>query len=303
MAVHNRNQFQDFFFETMLPAIHHEVNTNFVMKADKIPFMFNVAGSDRSIEQTSGSGHLPAAPEKAEGSSVDYFNTPQGFDKTYTHLTYALGFQSTEEMVEDAKFQTIKKLSAGLGRSIFETEQIVAANHFNNGFAAGATAGPDGVALFSTAHPMLGGGTLSNTPAVGVDLLISSLEDAITNLANTRDNENKHVTYTGKVLLIHPTNKFNAREILKSTLQANTAQNNINSLMEDGLTIVEWDYLTDTGAWYLGPVPSDSEFWYWKRRAKRVQSDVDFDSGNGKTKADTRFSSGFSDWRGWYAST
>jgi len=44
------------------------------------------------------------------------------------------------------------------------TKQVKAAAILNNGFSSAVTYG-DGVSLFSTAHPLVSGGTNSNRPA------------------------------------------------------------------------------------------------------------------------------------------
>jgi hypothetical protein len=58
------------------------------------------------------------------------------------------------------------------------TKQVKAAAVLNNGFSAAYTGG-DGVALFSSAHPLVSGGTNSNIPSTPADLNETSLENAV----------------------------------------------------------------------------------------------------------------------------
>ena len=62
------------------------------------------------------------------------------------------------------------------------TKQVKAAAVLNNGFNS-AYVGGDGVALFSTAHPLVNGGTNSNTPTTQADLNETSLESAVIQIA------------------------------------------------------------------------------------------------------------------------
>jgi hypothetical protein len=50
------------------------------------------------------------------------------------------------------------------------TKQVKAAAVLNSGFNAAVTYG-DGVSFFSTAHPLVSGGTNSNRPTTGADLI------------------------------------------------------------------------------------------------------------------------------------
>jgi len=63
------------------------------------PSAFNVRSSSRAYEETSGITGFGQFSQKSEGSKVDYDTLLQAYDKRYTHLTYAKGYQiSTEAM-------------------------------------------------------------------------------------------------------------------------------------------------------------------------------------------------------------
>jgi hypothetical protein len=66
------------------------------------------------------------------------------------------------------------------------TKQVKAAAVLNNGFSASYVGG-DGVALFSNAHPLVGGGTNSNIPSTAADLNETSLEAAVIQIAAWTD--------------------------------------------------------------------------------------------------------------------
>ena len=66
------------------------------------------------------------------------------------------------------------------------TKQVKAAAVLNNGFNP-TVVGGDGVSLFSTAHPLVSGGTNANTPTTPADLNETSLENAVIQIAAWTD--------------------------------------------------------------------------------------------------------------------
>jgi hypothetical protein len=82
-------------------------------------------------------------------------------------------------------FSLSARYTKALARAMAYTKQVKAAYPLNmvlNYFSSG-----DGVALFSTAHPLVSGGTNSNRPSVGADLNETSLEDAIIQIGKWTD--------------------------------------------------------------------------------------------------------------------
>ena len=150
---------------------------------DKI---FNVLNSTKQTEQDSYESGFGTMPEKAEGVAATYDVILPGIKETYTHKTYALGYEITEEAVEDnlQTPETFNKLPKALNRSAEETTEITSANIFNNGFT---DTGFDGVTLFSTVHPSLGGGTQANRPSTDADLSVTSLTAGLTAIEKYTD--------------------------------------------------------------------------------------------------------------------
>ncbi len=105
----------------------------------------------------------------------------------YTHETIAMGFSITEEAVEDNLYDSLSsRYTKALARGMAYTKQVKAAFVLNNAFSGGPTYG-DGVVLCSTAHPLVSGGTNSNTPATPSDLNETSLENAVIQIAAWTD--------------------------------------------------------------------------------------------------------------------
>ena len=148
--------------------------------------IYETENSERSFEEEVKLSGFGAAPTKAEGSSIAYDNAQEAFTARYTHETIAMGFAITEEAMEDNLYDSLSsRYTKALARAMAYTKQVKAASLLNTGFDTFQSG--DGVTLFSTAHPTVGGGTNSNRPAVSADLNETSLEQAIIDIAAYTD--------------------------------------------------------------------------------------------------------------------
>ena len=183
------------------------------------------------------------------------------------------------------------------------TKQVKAANVLNNGFNP-AFPGGDGVELFSTAHPLVSGGTNSNEPATPADLNETSLENAVIQIAAWTDERGLLIAAKPRKLIIAPSNMFVATRLLETELRVATADNDINALKSNG-SIPEGytvnHFLTDPDAWFLcTDVPNGMK--HFVRTPMATSMDGDFDTGNVRYKARERYSFGFSDPLGMFGS-
>ena len=91
---------------------------------------------------------------------------------------------------------------------------------------------------------------------------------------------------------------------MESKGQTDTADNNINAIVSRGMVpqgYVINHYLTDTDAFYIKTdVPNGMKM--FNRSPISTKMEGDFDTGNVRYKARERYSFGFSDQRGMYAS-
>jgi hypothetical protein len=264
--------------------------------------IFNVLSSDKQSEKDSYESGFAAMPQKNEGVAATYDTILPGISKTYTHLTYALGYEITEEAIEDnlRTPETFNKLPQALNRSGIETVEITAANIFNNGFS---TNGFDGVPLFSTAHPNLDANTQSNRPTTAADLSVSSLTAGLTSIEKFVD-ERSLKRPTKAVLLAVPVDLWNtAEELLGSEYKPYTANNEVNALQKKDLQYFVWHYLTDTDAWFLLAEKGTHMLkFYWRVKLGALRRGTDFDSTNLKHLARMRLSVDYSHWMGTYGS-
>jgi hypothetical protein len=266
--------------------------------------IYETETSERSFEEETKLSGFSAAPVKNEGSAMAYDNAQEAWTARYVHETIALGFSLTEEAIEDNLYDSLSnRYTKALARAMAYTKQTKAAAVLNNGFSSGYVGG-DGVALFSTAHPLVSGGTNSNTPAVAADLSETSLEAAVIQIAAWTDERGLLIAAKPKKLIIPSALQFVATRILETELRVDTADNTINALKNNG-SIPEGyainHFLTDTDAWFLTTdVPNGMKHFV---RAPLTQGmDGDFDTGNVRYKSRERYSFGWSDPLGMFGS-
>lgn len=241
-------------------------------------------------------------PIKGEGAAVTYEDLAGGFDTSYIADTYELAFRASKEALDDEQEEVVSDAARALGSSLNYTYDVDHANLFNNGFNSSFT-GPDGVTLFNTAHPLVGGGTNANRPATDGDLSVAQLRTAINDIAQTKDDAQKIVHWRAKVLLVPYNAKWLAMELIGSELRADTADNAINAFKDDGLVVVATPYLTDANDFFLLAEPSKHNVrTYWRERPN-VLHDWDFETSSMKVKIRARWKKGWSDWRGVYGTS
>jgi len=281
----------------LLPGLNALFGMEYARYGEQHKEIYDTETSERSFEEETKLSGFSAAPVKNEGSAIAYDNAQEAFTARYNHETIALGFSITEEAVEDNLYDSLSaRYTKGLARAMAYTKQVKAASVLNNGFSASYPGG-DGVALFSTAHPLISGGTNSNRPSTNADLNETSLENAVIQIAAWTDERGLLIAAKPKKLIVPPALQFVATRLLETSLRVGTTDNDINALknngsIPEGYTINH--YLTDTNGWFLTTdVPNGLK--HFERMALSTSMDGDFDTGNVRYKARERYSFGVSD--------
>ena len=289
----------------LLPGLNALFGMEYKRYGEQHKEIYETESSDRSFEEETKLSGFGTAPVKAEGSAIAYDNAQEAWSTRYNHETIALGFSITEEAVEDNLYDSLSaRYTKSLARAMSYTKQVKAAAILNNGFN-GTYAGGDGVALFSTAHPTVGGGVNSNTAAVQVDLNETSLEAAVIQIAAWTDERGLLIAAKPQKLVIPPALMFVADRLLKTEGRVGTADNDINALKQmgsipGGSTVN--NFLTDTNAWFIcTDVPNGMK--HFVRTSMNTSMDGDFDTGNVRYKARERYSFGWSDPLGMWGSS
>jgi len=289
----------------LLPGLNALFGLEYKRYGEEHKEIYETETSERSFEEETKLSGFSAAPVKNEGSAIAYDNAQEAFTARYNHQTIALGFSLTEEAVEDNLYDTLSaRYTKALARAMSYTKQVKAAAVLNNGFTGGVNAGGDGVALFSTAHPLVDGGVNSNTQATPTDLNETALENAVIQIAAWTDERGLLIAAQPRKLIVPPSNQFVATRLLETELRTGTADNDINAIKNNG-SIPEGytvnHYLTDPDAYFLTTdVPNGMK--HFVRTPLSTSMDGDFDTGNVRYKARERYSFGFSDPLGMFGS-
>lgn len=280
------------------------LNANFGLEYKRYPEewrgLFDVESSMKAYEEDALLSGFGAAPVKAEGAGVQYDSGQEAWVARYVHETIALAFAITQEAQEDGLYGKLgAKYSRALARSMQHTKEIKGAAIFNNGFDSNYPGG-DGVQLFSTAHPLVGGGTLSNTLSSAADLSEAAIEDALLQIEGWTDERGIPINIQGVKLAIPRQLKFEAHRILRSTKRVDTANNDANALrdmdMLPGGTVVNHRF-SDADSWFiLTDCPDGLKHFVRRKISSGVEGD--FATGNLRYKTDERYVFGWTNWRG-----
>lgn len=252
-----RSQYGDLYGSGMLPVLEELFRAEIAQHPSRREALFKNVPHDRDIWQSSEIHDMDLFNEVPEGSEYDFRRPKQGANKTLSVVKYGLGFSISEEMVDDGKFDMIAEMVKKLGRSAKESQEIQAMNIFNNGFSSETTS--DGLSLYNSAHTLPSGLTFRNRLASDSDLSVTSLDQAITDFETVFVGDSGIVyNLKPKILLVHSSNRKYAMELIGSELKADTADNNMNSLKQEGLMVVSSPHLTDPDAWFLQADPAET---------------------------------------------
>lgn len=289
-------------------ALWPGVNTWYGQKYDEYPVeytdLFETSSSDKQWEEDVGTSGMGQFRIKPEGSPIEYDNFKQGFTTRYTHLVYALGFIITREAYEDDQYDVVgKKKAQELAFSARQTKETVGANVYNRAFNPSYTFG-DGQVLIGSGNLNVAGGTWSNTPSVAVDISEASLEQAAIDIAGFTNDRGLKIALLPKTLHIPKELMFEVTRILKSEMQVNSAEHNVNALKMMGIIpeVKVNHYFTDTDAWFIRTNLASVGLRHFERWGDRFEMDNDWDTDNAKFKSIGRYSFGASDKRAIYGS-
>jgi hypothetical protein len=290
----------------LLPGLNALFGLEYATYREEHKEIFETETSERSFEEETKLSGFGAAPVKNEGSAMVYDNAQEAWTARYTHQTIAMGFSLTEEAIEDNLYDSLSaRYTKALARGMAYTKQVKAAAILNQGFTgSGNPTYGDGQVLFSTAHPLVSGGTNSNRPTTGADLNETSLEAAVIQIAGWTDERGLLIAAQPRKMIVPPALMFVATRLLETELRVGTADNDLNALKSNG-SIPEGytvnHYLTDNNAWFLTTdVPNGLK--HFVRTPMQTGMDADFDTGNARYKARERYSFGVSDSLGIYGS-
>ncbi len=216
--------FQQFDYNETFPGVAHATTAE-IFKPQETTH----AAWIQSINK--GSGLFPAIGETATVPLA----TPSVRNKQTTRvLMFAQGIDISKQLFDDNMHGVWAEDVRDFAIKAKDTQDFNAFRVFRNGFTTELTA--DGNAVFST-HTLIGGGTQSNTGTAA--LTPTSLNTAVVNLLEQKDQAGVIRGSSPAVLLVPPALWKHAREITDSALIADSGNNNVN-VYRSALGITVW---------------------------------------------------------------
>jgi hypothetical protein len=295
--------------EVVEPIINENFDSVYEQRRDEWkPIFTQQEGFKRSSHVETVLYGFGNAPITGDGEPLTYDIGGTLWSISYPYDQIALGFGITLMAMEDSEHIDIAQtFGRHLGQSMYETEEILAANIINNGFNSSYTQyGGDGQPLFSANHGMANGQVFSNigTPAA---LSMSSLEQQLIQISLATDPMGKPIRLTPEMLVVPPALRFQAEVVLKSILNPDTPASNqinpVNSLQALGKGYQVITRLTSQTAWFISTdlnAKGDKGLVRFNRRNLTKGSQEDFNTNTVQNKASMRYRFGWVDPRGFY---
>jgi hypothetical protein len=265
---------------------------------------FEIHQSKMAAEMDTELAFLPEAEYIPEGTPVMMRDMGQRSTTVYTHRKVGIGFQITEEALEDNLYKNQFPMTAkALRASLRAMQEKIGASIFNNGFSTDYKLA-DGQPLFSPNHP-IDGGVVANTPTVQMDLNEASLEAAIIGIQKFRSQSGLKENVLAEKLLVSRENQFVAEKLLNSVFMPGVANNDINPInsmkaIPKGYRVNQ--YIDLPNFWGVS-TNAKNTFKFFNRRPYQTDVYTDFATGNMVAKATERYSFGVSSFMGMWASS
>jgi hypothetical protein len=206
--------------------------------------VFQQESTDRSaviIENFKGVGLWEETPEQAEYKG----DTPLVNDQiTFTVSKFSKKFHISEEMVEDDQHAVVRNAIAQMGVKAYVTQNREAMGVFRGSTTTTLTS--DGAALLSASHSNIAGDTIDNT--ISAAFSVDTVEEGINLLVEQKDQAGDIIGHEAKTLLVPPALFKEATEVLESSLEANTTDNQLNVYSAKyGVVIRQSQYIGTAG--------------------------------------------------------
>jgi len=242
-----------------------------------------------------------------EGGAVQFDSPIEGNQKTIYYVTYGLGFQVTQNALQDDPTGHFKNQSKMLAKSAQRKVETVYWNIFNNAFASETAA--DGQYICDTDHSTLKSKTtIKNEPATNGALSTTTLQAAFEYYWGVSpglvSEAGAYIDMEPWLLVIPTALRWTAIELLKTEGKVDSFDHNINTVNpSDNPDLPGWNihcsrYLTSSTAWFLIAKEHDMRL-MWKRKTSLESAD-DFHTGSALFKATNRFACACFQYKGIY---
>ena len=278
--------------DLLLPGLRG-IEGKYEMIPSQYDKVFTKHESKLALERTAEMRYLGYAQLKTEGGQTKFDNgSGERYIFNQEHTEIGLGYAITRKAIDDNVYKTqFHPSNLGLIESFQQTKEIYGFNVFNTGNVYNSAIGGDGVALFSTAHP-IDGGTWANTPTTQVDLNEGSLLNAMISIrVNFKDQAGLRIFSRGRKLLVPPQLEPVAIRLSKTELRPGTADNDVNAILTTAGGLPEGymtcDFLTSQYAWFI--LTNIDGLSYMERVKFETDMQVDFVTDNLLVKGYERY--------------
>lgn len=286
--------------DLLLPGLWG-VSGKYQMIERQWPKIFRQTTSNMALERRVAVRYLGLAQLKQEGAPTSFDNAAgQRYVYNAEHNEIGLGYAITRKAIDDNLYKSeFGPSNDGLMESFKETEEMYAANVFNQGSTYNPNVGGDGVALFDTAHP-IDGSTIGNeaNPAVGLNET-SLLNAAISIRSTWLDNAGLKIHARARKFVVPAQLEPIAIRLQRSELRPGTANNDVNAInymnesFKEGYVV--WDYLTSSYAWFI--ITNHDGLILFNRKPFEMDMSVEFTTDNLLVKGYQRYVFSYFDWR------
>jgi hypothetical protein len=266
-------------------------------------FMNEVDMPWRSLKSQQVAG-LGTVPQKPEG--MPFTQDAPALENQFvaTPIAFGLAVVFSWEAWEDELYGVFRDMAAELARSSryrLEVDAHVPLNSATNTAVVGFNASES---LISTTHTSPTTSTVqANRPSPDVGFSVTGMQAALQafyTLLNDRDlPQNAHPS----TVIVHPVNLWAAREVLGSSGKPFTADNEMNSLIPEGLNWIIDRYITTNTNWFVIAPKGQHGMNFGLRTPPLFDAWDDPWTKNAVFSVFQRHVPWFTDWRGVYGST
>lgn len=208
-----------------------------------------------ALERAAEMRYAGLAQLKAEGGATVFDNAPgERFVYNIEHVALGLGIAMTREALDDNLYKDqFGPMSMGLAESFHQTEEILHANLLNSGTTYQTNIIGDGVALFSTAHP-IDNGVYANRPSPDIGLSETGIEYATQQIRVFPDQAGLRMQARAMKLVVPIAMQYTAGRICLADLRVGTSNNDVTAwkslgALKEGFQVM--DYLSSPLNWFV----------------------------------------------------
>lgn len=280
-----------------LSEIWHEDEPQYEEQYSRV---FNVKSMDQLYRIEAEMAGFGTFSEIADGEAVTYDEAIAPRERRYDFVTRGKGYQVTRKLWQNDRYDEVKQFERDLRRADMDDTETFFFGLLANATATTVSTGFDGLALASTAHTRLDGGTVqANRPTSLTALSLTALEDAVIAFTKFADHRGRPFRSTPRDLIIPRDLVLVANEILASTMNPNTNNNATNALRNVfSISPLVTPYITSTTYWALmGDMHDVNAIW---RNRPFQKNETDFDTQNIKRATWKDLARGHGRWYGYY---